>query len=60
MLTYHDGVNGGVNSVTEILMICDPNVSRPMFSYIQHRFDNDTFYFEFKMVSKESCPLPTQ
>jgi hypothetical protein len=56
MLSYLDGVNGGVKSNTEILMVCDPNASSPVFTYIQHRFENDMFIFEFKMVSKESCP----
>jgi len=56
LLTYAGGMNGGVQSITEILFVCNKEIETPKFRYVQHRYENDMFIFEFKMESKNSCP----
>jgi hypothetical protein len=55
-LTYLNGRNGGVTSISEIKFICEQNMATPRFSYVQHRYENDMFIFEFKMEGRGACP----
>eukprot|EP01080_Neovahlkampfia_damariscottae_P004308 gene4308-7664_t len=55
--TYLGGSNGGVTSNTEISHFCKPGQDVPTSEYVRHRYENDTFIFEFKTTSKYACPL---
>ena len=52
---YRGGLNGGVRSSTEISHYCNPQREFPTHSYVQHRYENEEFVFEFKTESKYAC-----
>eukprot|EP01080_Neovahlkampfia_damariscottae_P000069 gene69-4318_t len=55
-LTYKGGMNGGVVSISEIDFICDAAATTPRFRYVQHRYEDDMFIFEFQMEAAAACP----